>query len=173
MYWKQYPQQKVHRKSHKQLVSNISILLDHHHALCFLSSFSSYLWVCETFLYSSGLQRIRWVKQDVEIPLNSSNPPETLAVLLSWKLGSTMPHYFLQPNWRLFELSHQSAPQLFFLFVFSSFNYGLYSVFGCCSVGYSLKCTEKIILPGTLCHLVHLFICFYLCLMYTILFWKT
>lgn len=100
-YWKQYPQQKVCRKPHNQLLSSTSLLLDHHHELCFLPSFSSYLWVCETFLFSCGLQWICWVKQGAGIPQNSSTHPESLlAVLLPWRLGNTMPCSFLQLNWR-------------------------------------------------------------------------
>ena len=54
-----------------------------------------------TFLCSCELQWICWMKQEAGIPQNSSTHPETLfAVLLSWKLGSTMSRYFFQLNWR-------------------------------------------------------------------------
>lgn len=93
-----------------------------------------------------GWQWICRVKQEVGIPQNISAHPETLpAVLLSCKSGSSMPFYSFQLNRRcvwLYSLgSLQSAPLLFFLFVFSPFSHGSHSGFGCCSVSYALKCT--------------------------------
>lgn len=171
---KEYPEQKVCTQSHNELISNTSLLLDYHHELWFLPSFSSYLWVHKTFPCLYGLQWICWVKQCL-----SAHPQTFLSELLPWKLRSTVPHYFFSWTGDVPDCTLWAVNTTGFLCVclsFPLFTHGSYSVFRYCSVAYSLKRAEKIsgecrfawdsVSPSLSFHLL-------LSLVYTTLFQKT
>lgn len=118
----------VCRQSHNQLVSDTSLLLDHHRKLCFFAFFYqlSFGW--------RNLPLLLWIAVDLLSETKSRDSPElfnssrnsscTTAVMEVRKNNASLfPSTALEmcPS-VLFELSQQSAPLIFFLFIFYPFH---------------------------------------------------